>query len=381
MMVHSDRQNIERGIHQGIKIGHTWWHGGMEFFANAHKYTSINRFFLMFDITGFDTSVIELFLNLYAMYTLVYYQFSSDQERTIMIMLLKLVTERLSCKVTKMLGSIWRIILGVMPSGAFETSHGDSWIVLLMFFCYCIYMCLTNAEFRRMYQDMMVKSLYCLMVYGDDNVSSFPEGIHIYFSPDRIKKFFKDFGGFELRDVQLIDYFLSEYTSYGTLSKKGVVFLQKYAVKTPKHMQAPGMPLVVHYRSVETNIRKFAKGSGDLRRPIDYLLSAITGPYDNPCNIVWYEFCEMAYHYFLKEVPNWQNSIDDILRDRHGSINKAMKKAMLDKNTLLRGFPSLSDLQELLMINREKYEKSKYYDIWSDSFKAAGEETMVYNPK
>lgn len=378
ILVHLERQQIERAENlRGIMIGHSWWHGGMDFFAEAHRYTDSNRWWLMFDIKGFDTSVIELFLNLYSQFTQVYYSFTDPAEQKLFKLMLDEVTLRLGTKVTQMIGNIWRVIRGVMPSGAFETSHGDSWIVILVFFCYMAYTCMNDVDFRRNYATMMKDMLYSLGVYGDDNVSGFPDYIKKWFDVELIRKFFKDFANFTLRDMEMTNKFLSVPDGKGGIKEKGVVFLQKYAIPLPVEFHGPNMPNTVHYRDIRVSVQKFAKGSGDHKTNVDYKLAFITAVYDNPANMVWWEFCQLGDFYFSQRIKSWEDRVDEAIKNKNSTVSRMLRKCSISRDQLMKGFPTFNDVKDLLIKDRVKYDNLKYQDIWEESYNFEGN-TMDY---
>jgi len=320
MVVNWEAQLLTRSRDcKGIMIGHSWWHGGMQFFAERHGYKTPGRFYCSGDSTAYDTSVLDFFLNLYSQSVAVFYDIKDPFSKRFFKAILDEVTTRLSIKITQLIGNIWRIIVGGMPSGDYVTSNGDSWIICFCFFFYYVYQATVDPDFRKQMHSLFKLCELVMSLYGDDDVNSGPDSVKKYFSEEKIVPFFKDFFGITLRDWLILTKFLSTPDGLGGLSEKCVVFLQKYAIKTPPEFQGPGMPEVVHFRPLMTNVRKFAKGSGDEKTDLDYFLAAITGPYDNPCNEQWYDFCRLAYSFFGSRVGSWQERIDHVLQNKDAS--------------------------------------------------------------
>jgi len=363
MLVHGERQKIERG--KLIRIGLNWNHGGMQFFADDFLYTTPGMLYMMFDIKGFDTSVIKALLELYSFSTSRYYTFDDPEDEFVFMELLEEITHRLTTKITQFIGNIWRVVYGVMPSGTFETSHGDSWIVALIFYCFIVYHLLNDLLFRKEFMAAYKLLKWALGVFGDDNLCAFFETLRAWFTEKNVTWFFKEFANFEIRDFVIVDHFLSELDQKGGLKNKGAVFLQKYAVDLPREFMGVDMPSVVHFRPLTTNVRKFGKGSGDKTQNIDCLLRAVSGPYDNPCNLQWYEFCRMAYNHFKKLEPNWKKKIDLVVSNKHSVVTRMIRKCHITKKDIERGFPDKGMLMSLLRKDRAKYDRSYQQDIWT----------------
>jgi hypothetical protein len=360
-LVQNPRQKIERG--NLIRIGMDWNRGGMQEFAEYFRYDDPDMRYITFDISGYDTSVIKLFLQIYSRWARQYMKFDNKEEKELFLAMLDLATQRLTTKITQIIGNVWRIIDGVMPSGAFETSHGDSWITALVYYCFFEYLSSTDIEFRTRYRQSKIKKDLMLSVYGDDNVIGFHKDFLKWFTEENFTMFFLQFGNFTLRDFQIHLQFLSVPDGRGGLKTKGVVFLQKYAIKLPEKFNYPGMPKIVHYRPVQVNIKKFYKGSGDYRTEFDYFLSALTGVYDNPFNQVWYDFCAHMYLHF-KPKEEWQDKIMQVMKNTNGYVTRMMRKTHMDVSVLLQGFPTVAQIVNISLHDRNHH-KFNHRDIWT----------------
>jgi len=369
-LVHGHRQKIERG--KLIQIGKDWNKGGMEYFAKYFRYKDPEMRYITFDISAYDTSVLKVFLHIYSRWSKVYMKFKTKADKRLFEAMLNEATHRLATKVTQMVGNIWRVIDGVMPSGAFETSHGDSWITALVYYCMFAYYKTTDVEFRKRYNKLKAEGKVMLAVYGDDNVLGFHEDLSPWFTEKKnVTNFFFGFAGFTIRDFILHKQFLSEIDGRGGLKYKGVVFLQKYAVKTPAKFQGyVGMPSVVHYRPMEVNLKKFAKGSGDERTDLDYFLSTITGVYDNPFNQAWYDACAHMYKAFMQP-EGWQKSVSEVLKKTQGNVTRTLRKANINPEVLKEGFPTVSMIVQLSLKDKEHH-KNRKVDEWTVDLRNLG---------
>lgn len=349
-LVQGYRQKIERG--KIIAIGRDWHHGGMEDFAKDMLYDDPEMRWVTFDISGYDTSVVKIFLELYSRYARMYMKFDTKLDKELFLAFLDYSTKNLTTKIVQMVGNIWRVVEGVMPSGAYETSHGDSWITALVYYCMIAYYYTTDSEFKKVYTAN--KKRIKLAVYGDDNVFGFPKQLQKWFTKLNIEAFFFNFANFTIRDFEIHKQFLSVPDGRGNLLHKGVVFLQKYAIRLPVKFNYPGMPEIVHFRPLATNMKKFAKGSGDFRTGLDYFLSALTGVYDNPFNQPWYEACAHFYQAF-KQPDGWEKDVKQLLREKGGYVTKMLRKMNMNPNVLFEGFPTPTAIVNISIRNPDKH--------------------------
>jgi len=343
--------------------------GVLSFFTEHFKYRHKNMRWVGFDLKAYDTSIGQLFLEVYAAMTASYYKFRNAQDKQLFIALLKEIITRLAAKTTCMLSGIWRVIFGVMASGSIETSHGDSWILCFVYHCFYVYLMLSDMEFRAAVADIIARGELPMGIYGDDNLKGFNKRLKKWFTYERISKFFKDWANFEIRDFKIMKRFLTVPNFQGNIKEEGVVFLQKYIIETPQQYLGPGAPLVVQWRPAITSIRKFGKGgSGDKRSDLDYLLSNRAMVFDNPCNPVIWEFSANFEIFISKRTKATPETLREVLTSRQGSVFKALKKNHLYEQDLVDRFPTVARVKQLLVVDREKYNASLYADIWSDDY-------------
>lgn len=124
------RQMVERG--KMIRIGMPWWNGGAYALYKVMQGEDPDMRYSDGDVSNYDMSVKRVFMELYVGSSGVYYR--KGQHTQMYRNLQKFVLRRLTRRMTHMYGNVWRVILGGMPSGAYATSHGDSWILGAMFF-------------------------------------------------------------------------------------------------------------------------------------------------------------------------------------------------------------------------------------------------------
>jgi hypothetical protein len=73
-------------------------------------------------------------------------------------------------------------LIGIMPSGSIETSHGDSWIVgVMMYLTFIFYkMRVSTKEVRRKIWDALCARRLVILITGDDFVMAYPRDLDCY---------------------------------------------------------------------------------------------------------------------------------------------------------------------------------------------------------
>jgi len=124
----------ERG--RMIRVGHRWPKGGADTIAKCLLIWLHNHdlpILVEGDAKLFDQTVRDLFINLYFSTMGVHFdKTSKDYEAFERI--IKFLLKNMLDRVTKLFGDMWGIVHGGVPSGAYNTSHMDSWI-MGMYFC------------------------------------------------------------------------------------------------------------------------------------------------------------------------------------------------------------------------------------------------------
>jgi hypothetical protein len=87
------------------------------------------------------------------------------------------------------------LIIGVMPSGSFETSHGNTWIMQVFFFLTFIFKTLSECTPEERAQFFHYNSLrrIIIVLFGDDFLYSYPKCLRGKFGIYEFEKFLKEF--------------------------------------------------------------------------------------------------------------------------------------------------------------------------------------------
>jgi len=200
----------------------------------------------------------------------------------------------------------------------------------------------------------MRQKKFALGVYGDDNLLALAKVLWDLTSEQEIKMFFLNYGHYVIRDFHVHFKFFSEYRS-GYITKKRSVLLQRYFVE---NNDKKNFPTVMQVRCITATVAKFAKRV--TRSDLEYSLSAMSIPYDNPYNEEAYEFGLLAHTYFSAFVDPEDVSVENLqkmMRDSRSTMTQAFKKCNMTEEEICMGFPPLDVL----------YEKSKpNFFRWKD---------------
>jgi hypothetical protein len=275
--VQKDRQLIERG--KCIKIGMKFFFGGAQKFAEQMKYDDPTMKFFDGDFKALDTTINRVLLELYSSQAAVYVSKQSPHY-AIFMYLLQVATENLSVKAVHIFARIWKIIFGTMPSGAYETSHGNSWIVALLWFSYTIYVEIMTPHKSALIEEVYQSGRMQFPVYGDDHVSAIGSEISDIINEEGFAKFVNIFFKMEIRNIRSNIPFLSVPDEHGGLKVRGVVFLKRYFIARTAEFPE-WMPKVLPYKHIDDFLVKLAWGNNPRLTLADYAIASIGLAYDS----------------------------------------------------------------------------------------------------
>jgi len=358
------RQLVERG--RVIKIGINFWFGGATALAMSVGFDDPNVIFEDGDFKHLDSTIHMILLMLYVTQASVYFNWNgmTDTNAKLLRCFFRVCAERLSIKVTHMFSTIWRVIYGGMPSGAFETSHGDSWIVAFLYFLY-----VRQVMERYPERVSQLRELYRLfrcgiIVYGDDHVLFTHRDVHDIINETGFARFVAVFWGMKIRDIHRAKFLTVPHNYSGEISVPGIVFLKRYFVSresvfTPSEIRDHKISPVLPYRPIGALIVKLAYGKADTKSVVEYIVSSIGMAYDTQgTNRVAYDFCKHVYKHLSRAVYGnihqiLQEFMNRIMREgKDAYITRLMRTAHISENDIVKGFPKWSDL-----ISRHKYSK------------------------
>lgn len=354
-----DRQMFERG--DIIKIGHKWFGGGAQRIADFLKVNDDDAVFCDADFDGLDTTLSRTLLEMYCMSSLYYYSPSSP-DYELFANLLKICTANLTCKPTYMGSDIWRYIVGSMPSGAFQTSHGDSWCVALMFFTFIRYQISTNPHLKGKIEQALKDGKIMIIVYGDDLIYRIPRAFLSVLGISKWKIFLDKYTAMRLRDVREDIPFFSVPNEQGELDVTGVVFLKRYFIKTPRNLvMKHKLATVLPYRPTSSVDFKIAYGaSANRHSAVCEMISMIGMAYDTMgTNPRTYELCEDIFDNVSAQLG--EIDLGKALQEMDARyITRIIRKYSVQWDDLAKGFPSQ---EKLMMLHKFGPESKVFHEV------------------
>lgn len=348
-----------------IRIGHKWSRGGMDSIAECLGVGLSDCFEALLcdgDVDKFDMRVKAFFVNLYYSSMLVHEDPRSEDyelKKRIIQQLIKAIVAR----VTQLFGDAWCIQRGGVPSGCYNTSHMDSWVMALYFCLFCVHQILSAPpEHNALLEEEFIKIIK-LIVYGDDHVYNKGKGLGAtYFSAKLFAKFLEENFDVELRDVRDgVPFCSREYCGW-IIGDPGMIFLRHYAVINRN--KGKGQSIFLPYRETREYIARSVWGREPKNRDImDTMLSILGHVYGtHGSNRDAYVSLRLFYKNLNKRITGGgvDVSADELIDrvDRH-DIRK-MRQHGVTIDDLRCGFPTWDNLQK-----RNVYDRS-YQDITVD---------------
>jgi len=249
-----------------------------------------------------------------------------------------------------MFGPVWGFKIGGMPSGIYNTSHGDSWIMCLWFFLFGIFQ-IANAPVE--HKEKLEKALLFLIaiiVYGDDHVYNKTDDpiISQYFGGAVFVHFMWEHFRVKIRGLKDGVSFLSAHSG-GILTRMGMTFCRQQAVLNPHMAYGEGQPRYLPFReSFEFWVR--AGWGRDVRKrgPVELMLSCIGHAYGT------YASNRMAYDglFFLYETAlefsydpkNEKIMLEKALGECESADFQEFRRRGISPREILNGFPTWETL-------------------------------------
>lgn len=289
-LVSKIRHLKERG--RVIAVGHSGTKGGMDKIARMLGITLENcedPILEEGDAKNFDQSVLADFVKLYFS-TMLIHERTDNPDYKIKEFLLKWLTENIVTRLTRVFADYWCVLRGGVPSGCFNTSHMDSWIMAMYFFCFAVYQLLNALPEDQEELEHEILNVIKLICYGDDHLWNRGSGIASrYLTAHQFAAFCKKFFRVEVRDIFSGLPFLSK-EKWGYITRRGACFLKHYAIlNTDKR---PGQSKFVPYRETREHVARVVYGRETSERDIqDVLLSTVGHAYGTyGCNKDAYDF-------------------------------------------------------------------------------------------
>jgi len=342
-LVSTLRHLKERGV--VIQVGRPWSHGGMDAIARClgvNRDTAFIPSIVEGDGKQFDQSVRDFFIDLYFS-TMNTHLHPESPDYDMFEMITRFLLKNMLNRITRLFGDVWGIVHGGVPSGAYNTSHMDSWIMALYFCLFCVYQVHTAPESDQEELELEMITIIKIVVYGDDHLYQKGTGLgSVYFSGVAFADFMEKHFGVLIRDLKDGIPFCSEVKD-GWLVKMGATMLKHQAVINPDNSK--GQPAFLPYReSREFLIRSVWGRETRPRDVIDTLLSLLGHAYGTyASNRDAYDRMYCFYSELLMEVD--LDNLDREMASRLGHDDlKKLRQVGLSVEELVSGFPDWDTL-------------------------------------
>jgi len=360
-MVSRIRHLMERGW--VIQIGHAWPKGGADRLARCLGIDLTNCFAkILFegDVKKFDQTVLEIFVNLYFS-TMQIHEIPGTEEYDFSRRITKLLLENIIARVTNVFDDLWVVIKGGVPSGCYNTSHMDSWVMALYFFLFAVYQIARAPEEVQEKLEVHLLKIVRIIVYGDDHLVNIGSGMEAtYFGAHLFSKFLLDHFNVTLRDINCDKPFVSEQVD-GWLTSVGSTFLRHQFLLNP--CKEEGQSVFLPSReSREVLSRAIWGREADSRDVLDVLMSCIGHAYGTyGANLDAYWRLRFLYGACLNQLGLHPLDLAASYESRiHELTIRKLRQVGVSKEELLGGFPDLDTLK------RKNIVDWKYQDISRD---------------
>jgi len=347
-LIMTPKQLFERG--EVIRIGQKWKYGEAEKFARRfHAFSKTHKWFTG-DVRKLDKNIRDWLLSLYVASGRSYFATTGEKSDAFLDRLFTLLAERINVKLTCHITGLWTLMKGVMYSGGFETSHGDSWILALVF---CFYFVDVMQSHPGIAPEVVRCLRLCILVialYGDDHLMAVPFHLVPFINERGFAAYALKYFGMVIREIEEMDHFFSEVDSAGELRVKGVVFLKRYFILAKPASRS--FPVVYPFKPTHETILKLVCNKEN--DPRTYPLQAIGQAYDTlGTNPVAYAMVKSFYDYWMGELDFDQEALTQYMDALDAQTrNRLWRKAGLNWKTSTFCFPTLAHLQELHRIDQ-----------------------------
>jgi len=353
-VVQKERMYFERG--NVIRIGMKFWHGGAYDLARYLNYNIPRMFFGDGDIEALDKKVKDWELYLYIASSCRYFNWKkmNRSQRRMLERLIRKLMYFISSKVVLHAGTFWRFMTGVMYSGGLETSHGDSWIMALIFFLYLNHVISQHPSLASVITEQIVYRYIAIAVFGDDHLWCCPDFLRPVINVLGFRDFLSRYCDMNLRDYREYDSFLSvPDRTTGLLKVVGPKFLKRYFIANDID---PRLAPVLPYKPLfEPMLKNFVDSEHIYE---NYILKSIGMAWDTMgTNPIHYRLVQEFFERLMFGNPR---TPDEMYRhavlgiDGRLKMNKMIRRVGIPADKFFAGFPSLEEMQERHVIDKEK---------------------------
>jgi len=332
------RQKIERGR---VRIGQVWWYGGAYELAQLLCYERDDVFWSTADVDKLDKNIRDWLLGLYASMMQYYmdYEKMSPGNRKVCERALEEMIYNLCVKVTCFPGFIWRIVVGVMYSGGYETSSGDTFVLIFAYAMYIAYSISKYPQYAQYWNECLGVGTLGIVAYGDDHMCVWPKLTRNILNHKQFSEFTSHFLGLTMRDVNEFNFFLAQVNhATGELMVDGPVFLKRRFIASPFFGTAP----VLAWRSNHETVMKLLLNKD--WTPTTMVLSCVGMAYDTyGANKLAYDLVREVYIFLQKLDPRTPLQIYNSMKDnlQYASyIKKYEMKLHMQAEEIFNHFPT-----------------------------------------
>jgi len=327
------------------------------------------------DIKSLDTSITALPLVLYMMFAQLWVQRDdADPHYRAFQYILESCAEQLAGKTVRWIKD-YMLLVGVMPSGSLETSHGDSWIVAIVYWLSYVFAVMerVSSKVRKTIWRMVAYRMIAIFVYGDDFLKTYPRSVRDYINVDGFAVYLSACHGIQMKNKKEFTGLITRLrvVNNEVLSRvyTGPSYLKRYLIESTNfNLEAicPGIAPVVSWRPFHQY--EWRAGVPRIRNgPIYLNLSRLIGlAYDTlGIDPVSYYFLQAIYNmsyniseqlvgkeYLTQMIPEWLKQDVKYLR----KINYTIEHS---------NFPSREELLKLNILDRDHH-RPKTVGTWQD---------------
>jgi len=349
---------------RSIRLGMKWWFGGGLRLFNDLRGFDEEMSYDDGDFKSLDKTVKAILMDLYLKGGAVYLNWGAMPKKDQMMYktALRILCNCLVVKVVRIGNNIWVTMTGVMPSGIFSTSDGDSYIVLLLICFYIEWKRENNQGDLQEIDAALAARKVLSAVYGDDHVLGISNMMRRFFSEQGFADYVKEYWDMDIRQVRMQLPALTEIES-DFVVKPGLILLQRYLIKRPEHMPTTAAAVVPWKEAV----RHFVRIPWDKEGRFHFsrvLCSIIGHAWDTlGTNLTaYYELC-FLWNEVVCALGLTQESIDELLRVEMKSEKvrtEWVKKLGMSMKDMMK-FPTLEQL-----VSRHEYSELSAFELNPD---------------
>jgi len=335
------RMKKERG--KVIRIGMKWAHGGADELAKSLKIDLENCMKLILvegDLKKMDQTVKAIFTKLYMQFMLVH-EDPTSTDYPIKVKILEYLIPRLVEKLVRLYGDVWVKQVGTVPSGCFNTSHMDSWVMGLYFFLFCTVQLHSCPDADRVELEQLIEEV-AIVLYGDDHLyNKGEERVSHYLSAWNFQSFLKQALEVDLKDIYDGLPFVSS-EDRGRIKTRGACFLKQFFVLNPYKGEYPNQPDFLPYREINEIMIRLAYGRESTTRTLKEIALACVGhAYATfASNRIAYDMILEVYRQIIAEIKTPVEQMSDLAQLLQAKSMRKLRVLGLTAEQLKQGFPT-----------------------------------------